>query len=64
MARGKQDLLDLVRGIKPSHVDCFYVRQSEPRGLGHAVLCAEKLIGDEPFAVMLADDLIDGRPPC
>ncbi|HEV3423973.1 MAG TPA: UTP--glucose-1-phosphate uridylyltransferase GalU [Paraburkholderia sp.] len=63
MARGKQDLLDLVRGIKPSHVDCFYVRQSEPRGLGHAVLCAEKLIGDEPFAVMLADDLIDGRPP-
>ena len=63
MARGKQDLLDLVRGIKPSHVDCFYVRQSEPRGLGHAVLCAEKLLGDEPFAVMLADDLIDGRPP-
>ncbi|MGF6532908.1 MULTISPECIES: UTP--glucose-1-phosphate uridylyltransferase GalU [Paraburkholderia] len=63
MARGKQDLLALVRGIKPSHVDCFYVRQSEPRGLGHAVLCAEKLIGDEPFAVMLADDLIDGRPP-
>ena len=63
MARGKLDLLDLVRGIKPSHVDCFYVRQSEPRGLGHAVLCAEKLIGDEPFAVMLADDLIDGRPP-
>jgi UTP--glucose-1-phosphate uridylyltransferase len=63
MARGKQALLDLVRGIKPSHVDCFYVRQSEPRGLGHAVLCAEKLIGDEPFAVMLADDLIDGRPP-
>lgn len=63
MARGKQDLLDLVRSIKPSHVDCFYVRQAEPRGLGHAVLCAEKLIDNEPFAVMLADDLIDGRPP-
>ena len=63
IARGKQDLLDLVRGIKPSHVDCFYVRQAEPRGLGHAVLCAEKLIGDEAFAVILADDLIDGHPP-
>ncbi|HEY1999141.1 UTP--glucose-1-phosphate uridylyltransferase GalU [Paraburkholderia sp.] len=63
MARGKQDLLDLVRSIKPSHVDCFYVRQAEPRGLGHAVLCAEKLIDNQPFAVMLADDLIDGQPP-
>jgi UTP--glucose-1-phosphate uridylyltransferase len=63
MARGKQQLLDLVRGIKPSHVDCFYVRQPEPLGLGHAVLCAEKLVGDEPFAVMLADDLLDGNPP-
>jgi len=61
-ARGKQDLLDLVRSIKPGHVDCFYVRQSEPLGLGHAVLCAEKLIGDEPFAVILADDLIDAQP--
>src|ERR1700682_1523853 len=63
MARGKQELLDLVRGIKPSHVDCFYVRQPEPLGLGHAVLCAEKLVGDDPFAVMLADDLLDGNPP-
>ena len=62
-ARGRQDLLDLVRSIKPSHVDCFYVRQSESLGLGHAVLCAEKIIGDEPFAVILADDLIDGQPP-
>jgi UTP--glucose-1-phosphate uridylyltransferase len=62
-ARGKQELLALVRSIKPSHVDCFYVRQAEPLGLGHAVLCAEKLIANEPFAVMLADDLIDGRPP-
>ncbi|WP_144154295.1 UTP--glucose-1-phosphate uridylyltransferase GalU [Paraburkholderia sp. BCC1885] len=63
IARGKRDLLELVRNIKPSHVDCFYVRQAEPRGLGHAVLCAEKLLGDEPFAVILADDLIDAHPP-
>ncbi|RKP56522.1 UTP--glucose-1-phosphate uridylyltransferase GalU [Pararobbsia silviterrae] len=62
-ARGKQKLLDLVRGIKPSHVDCFYVRQPEALGLGHAVLCAEKLVGDEPFAVVLADDLLYGEPP-
>ncbi|WP_206999049.1 UTP--glucose-1-phosphate uridylyltransferase GalU [Trinickia mobilis] len=62
-ARGKLELLELVRGIKPSHVDCFYVRQPEPLGLGHAVLCAEKLVGDDPFAVMLADDLLDGTPP-
>lgn len=62
LARGKTDLLRLVRGIKPSHVDCFYVRQPEALGLGHAVLCAEKLIDGEPFAVMLADDLLDGSP--
>jgi UTP--glucose-1-phosphate uridylyltransferase len=63
LARGKQDLLDLVRSIKPSHVDCFYVRQAEPRGLGHAVLCSEKLIDNHPFTVILADDLIDGPQP-
>lgn len=63
LARGKTDLLRLVRGIKPSHVDCFYVRQPEALCLGHAVLCAEKLIDGEPFAVMLADDLLDGSPP-
>ncbi len=62
-ARGKQKLLDLVRSIKPSHVDCFYVRQPEALGLGHAVLCAEKLVGDNPFAVILADDLLYGEPP-
>jgi UTP--glucose-1-phosphate uridylyltransferase len=44
-------------------VDCFYVRQPEALGLGHAVLCAEKLVGDNPFAVMLADDLLYGQPP-
>jgi UTP--glucose-1-phosphate uridylyltransferase len=62
-ARGKQNLVDLVQDIKPPHVECVYVRQAEPLGLGHAVLCAEKLIGDEPFAVVLADDLLDGQPP-
>lgn len=62
-AKNKQALLDVVRSIKPAHVSCFYVRQPEALGLGHAVLCAEKLIGDEPFAVILADDLLDGDPP-
>ncbi|XDJ35200.1 MAG: UTP--glucose-1-phosphate uridylyltransferase GalU [Burkholderia sp.] len=62
-ARGKEKLLELVRSIKPANVDCFYVRQPEALGLGHAVLCAEKLVGDNPFAVILADDLLDGRPP-
>lgn len=62
-AKNKQDLLQLVRSVKPSHVNCVYVRQPEALGLGHAVLCAEKLVGDEPFAVLLADDLLDGEPP-
>jgi UTP--glucose-1-phosphate uridylyltransferase len=62
-ARNKDKLLDLVRGIKPSHVDCFYVRQPEALGLGHAVLCAEKLVGDGPFAVILADDLLYSPNP-
>lgn len=62
-AKNKQALLDVVRSIKPSHVECFYVRQPEALGLGHAVLCAAKLVGDTPFAVMLADDLLDGDVP-
>jgi len=62
-AKNKQSLLEIVRNIKPSHVDCVYVRQAEPLGLGHAVLCAEKLVRDEPFAIILADDLLDGRTP-
>lgn len=62
-ARGKEKLLELVRSIKPSHVNCIYVRQAEAPGLGHAVLCAEKLVGEEPFAMVLADDLLDGEPP-
>ncbi len=62
-AKNKQALLDVVRSIKPANVECFYVRQPEALGLGHAVLCAAKLVGDTPFAVMLADDLLDGDPP-
>ncbi len=60
-AKNKQALLDVVRSIKPAHVECYYVRQPEALGLGHAVLCAAKLVGDTPFAVMLADDLLDGE---
>ncbi len=60
--RGKQDLLELVRGIIPDRVTCVYTRQSAALGLGHAVLCARSVIGNEPFAVILADDLINGQP--
>lgn len=58
----KYDLLNLVRSIKPHDMECIYVRQPRALGLGHAILCAEKLIGDEPFAVLLADDLMIGQP--
>ena len=57
--RGKNDLLEIVRNIVPPRVDCVYVRQAEALGLGHAVLCARPVVGDEPFAVILADDLIE-----
>jgi UTP--glucose-1-phosphate uridylyltransferase len=57
---GKTAMLEMVRNILPGHVSCIYIRQSEPLGLGHAVLCARPAVGDEPFAVLLADDLIDG----
>jgi len=62
-ANGKKALLDLVHSIKPDDMDCFYVRQPKSLGLGHAVLCAEKLINQEPFAVLLADDLMVGATP-
>jgi UTP--glucose-1-phosphate uridylyltransferase len=62
-AKNKTDLLAIVRQVKPSHVNCVYVRQPEALGLGHAVSCAKSLIGDEPFAVILADDLLDNNPP-
>ena len=61
--RGKQELLGMVREVVPRHVNCIYIRQPEALGLGHAVLCAKPVVQDEPFAVILADDLIDGEPP-
>jgi UTP--glucose-1-phosphate uridylyltransferase len=60
---GKQELLDVVRGVKPDDMECIYVRQPQALGLGHAVLCAQRLIGNEPFAVLLADDLMVGEVP-
>lgn len=54
----KYELLALIRAIKPDDMDCSFVRQSKPLGLGHAVLCAEHIVGNEPFAVLLADDLM------
>jgi len=62
-ARGQTELLKLVQGIIPKSVNCIYIRQAQPLGLGHAVLCARPVVNDEPFAVILADDLIDGSPP-
>ena len=61
-AKHKTELLNLVRNIKPSHINCVYVRQPEALGLGHAVNCAASLVGNEPFAVVLADDLLDHQP--
>jgi UTP--glucose-1-phosphate uridylyltransferase len=61
--KGKAVLLDMVRSVLPDGVRCIYIRQAEPLGLGHAVLCAQPVVGDEPFAVLLADDLIDSKPP-
>ena len=61
-AAGKKALLDLVRSVQPDDMLCTYVRQPRALGLGHAVLCAEHLVGDAPFAVLLADDLMRGRP--
>jgi UTP--glucose-1-phosphate uridylyltransferase len=60
--KNQQKLLDIVQGIIPRSVTCVYIRQPEALGLGHAVLCARPVVGNEPFAVILADDLIDGEP--
>jgi UTP--glucose-1-phosphate uridylyltransferase len=57
--RGKAEILRIVQNIVPPHVTCVYIRQAEALGLGHAVNCARAVIGDEPFAVLLADDMID-----
>jgi UTP--glucose-1-phosphate uridylyltransferase len=61
--KGKNVLLDQVRSVLPEGVRCIYIRQAEPLGLGHAVLCAQPIVGNEPFAVILADDLMDSEPP-
>ena len=61
---GKDQLLESIRGIVPPGVSCIYIRQGEPLGLGHAVLCARPAVGNEPFFVHLADDLISGKPGC
>jgi UTP--glucose-1-phosphate uridylyltransferase len=61
---GKHDLLAMIRDIVPSQVTCIYVRQGVPLGLGHAVLCAREAVGNEPFYVHLADDLIYSEVPC
>jgi UTP--glucose-1-phosphate uridylyltransferase len=61
-AHDKKEMLEIVRGILPKGVSCIYIRQSEALGLGHAVLCAKPVVGDQPFSVILADDLIDGKP--
>ena len=60
--KNKTALLELVRNIKPANVNCVYVRQPEALGLGHAVNCASTLVGNDPFAVILADDLLDHQP--
>jgi dTDP-glucose pyrophosphorylase len=61
--KGKAELLAIVQEILPSNVSCIYIRQSAPLGLGHAVLTAAPIVGDEPFAVLLADDLLDAERP-
>jgi len=61
---GKQRLLEIVRTILPTRVSCIYLRQASALGLGHAVLCARPVVGDEPFAVLLADDLIRAHGRC
>jgi UTP--glucose-1-phosphate uridylyltransferase len=60
---GKDELLHVVRTVKPDDMDCIYVRQAQALGLGHAVMCGQRLVGNEPFAVLLADDLMVGTPP-
>ncbi len=63
VAQGKQELAESLRGILPADAACIYIRQPAPLGLGHAVLCARPVVGDAPFFVHLADDLIDAPQP-
>ncbi|WP_413460122.1 UTP--glucose-1-phosphate uridylyltransferase GalU [Herbaspirillum huttiense] len=58
-AAGKKKLLEIVQNVVPKNVNCIFIRQSEPLGLGHAVLCARPVVGEEPFAILLADDFMD-----
>lgn len=60
--RGKHEMLEYVRTLMPADMKCVFIRQAEALGLGHAVLCAQPVVGNEPFAVLLADDLLDGEP--
>lgn len=61
-AKNKTELLRIVQSVVPKHVNCIYIRQAEPLGLGHAVLCAKDIVDDEPVAVILADDLVHHTP--
>src|SRR5664279_4265095 len=61
--KGKTELLNYVRNLIPKNINCIYIRQPEALGLGHAILCARPVVGDEPFAVLLADDLLDAETP-
>jgi len=62
-AKGKNEQADMVRNIVPPHVECIFVRQAEQLGLGHAVLCAERAVAGDPFAVLLADDFLTDYAP-
>lgn len=62
-SKGKDELLEMVRGIS-NMINIHYIRQKEPKGLGHAIHCAKSFIGNEPFAVMLGDDVVDAKKPC
>jgi UTP--glucose-1-phosphate uridylyltransferase len=62
-ASGKKEMLEALKAILPSHVSCIFIRQPKALGLGHAVLCAKPVVGNAPFSVILADDLIDANPP-
>jgi UTP--glucose-1-phosphate uridylyltransferase len=64
LKQGKSDLLNTLRSVLPSYASCIYIRQPAPLGLGHAVLCARPAVGDAPFFVHLADDLIDAEESC
>ena len=61
---GQSNLLSIVKNIVPPNIDCIYIRQGAPLGLGHAILCSQSVVGNEPFFVHLADDLINSEIPC